>query len=77
MTNLTKLTLAEARDGLAKGDFTSRELTQQHLDAMIQGRELNSYIVETAEVALSMADKADAMIKAGSFREDLFFRLNG
>ncbi len=66
MTKLTKLTLAEARDGLAKGDFTSRELTEQHLKAMAQGRELNSFIVETADIALVMADKADAMIKAGN-----------
>ena len=66
MTDLTKLTLTEARDGLAKGDFTSRELTQQHLTAMEQGRDLNSYIVETADIALEMADKADQMIKGGS-----------
>ncbi|MBL4801297.1 MAG: Asp-tRNA(Asn)/Glu-tRNA(Gln) amidotransferase subunit GatA [Emcibacter sp.] len=66
MTELTKLTLAEARDGLVKGDFTSRELTEQHLTAMEQGRELNSYIVETGEIALEMADKADHMIKAGN-----------
>ncbi len=65
MTDLTKLTLAEARDGLAKGDFTSRELTLQHLSAMEKGRELNSFIVETTDIALDMADKADEMIKAG------------
>ncbi|MCF8475352.1 MAG: Asp-tRNA(Asn)/Glu-tRNA(Gln) amidotransferase subunit GatA [Emcibacter sp.] len=66
MTELTKLTLSDARDGLSKGDFTSRELTEQHLTAMEQGRELNSYIVETADIALEMADEADKRIKAGS-----------
>ncbi len=65
MTNLTRLTLSEARDGLTKGDFTSRELTEQHLSAMEQGRELNSYIVETTDIALDMADRADQMIRAG------------
>ncbi|MCF6195664.1 MAG: Asp-tRNA(Asn)/Glu-tRNA(Gln) amidotransferase subunit GatA [Emcibacter sp.] len=66
MSELTRLTLAEARDGLAKGDFTAREMTEQHLTAMEQGRELNSYIVETADMALDMADKADHMIRGGN-----------
>ena len=66
MTKLTELTLAEARDGLVKGDFTSRELTEQYLANMEQGRELNSYIVETADIALDMADKADGMIRGGN-----------
>jgi len=34
MTDLTSLTLAEARDGLAKKSFTSLELTDAHLGAM-------------------------------------------
>ncbi|PHZ83798.1 Asp-tRNA(Asn)/Glu-tRNA(Gln) amidotransferase subunit GatA [Paremcibacter congregatus] len=66
MSDFTKLTLAAARDGLAKGDFTSRELTEQHLSAMEAGKELNSYIVETPDLALDMADKADERIKAGN-----------
>ncbi len=66
MTDLTKLTLAAARDGLAKGDFTARELTEQHLAAMEKGRELNSYIVETADKALGMADQADERLRAGN-----------
>ena len=66
MKDLTTLTLAEARDGLTKGDFTSRELTEQHLSAMESARELNSFIVETADIALEMADNADRMIKAGN-----------
>ncbi len=65
MTDLTRLTLSQARDGLTKGDFTSRELTEQHLSAMEQGRELNSFIVETTDIALDMADRADQMIRAG------------
>jgi len=34
MTDLTSLTLAEARDGLARKTFTSVELTDAHLAAM-------------------------------------------
>ncbi len=65
MTKLTDLTMAAARDGLAKGDFTSVELTKDYLTAMEQGRELNSFIVETGDIALDMAASADEMIRAG------------
>jgi len=33
MTDLTKLTLSDALDGMAKGDFSSEELTKAHIDA--------------------------------------------
>ncbi len=65
MTEFTKLTLADARDGLHKGDFTSRELTEAHLNAIEDASELNCYVTVTADKALEMADQADAMIKAG------------
>lgn len=66
MTDFTKLTIADARDLLAKGDITSRELTEAHVEAVSASKPLNAYILETPEKALDMADKADAMIKAGS-----------
>ena len=31
MTDLTKMTLSAARDGLQGGDFTSAEITEAHL----------------------------------------------
>jgi len=65
MTKLTDLTMAAARDGLAKGEFTSVELTKDYLTAMEQGRDLNSFIVETGDIALDMAASADEMIRAG------------
>lgn len=65
MTDLTKLTIAEARDGLRAGDFTSRALTEAHIEAVKASAPLNAYIVETDEQALAMADAADARIKAG------------
>ena len=34
MTDLTRLTLAQARDGLKARKFTSVELTQAHVDAV-------------------------------------------
>ena len=66
MTDLTKLTLSQARSGLDKGDFSAREITQQHLKAVEAAKTLNAYIVTTEETALAQADNADAMIKAGT-----------
>lgn len=60
MSALTKLTLAGALDGLAKGEFTSVELTKAHIEAVEAARGLNAYILETPEKALDMAAKSDA-----------------
>lgn len=69
MTDLTKLTLAAALDGLAAKSFTSRELTQAFIDAIEASNEtLNAYVVKTPEKALQMADAADARIAAGDAR---------
>lgn len=66
MTDLTKLKIAEARDLLAKGDLTARELTEAHIAAVEAADSLNAYIVKTPEIARSQADAADALIKAGN-----------
>ena len=60
MTELTRLTIAEARDALAKGDLTSKELTEAHVAALERARPLNAMLVETPERALDMAKAADA-----------------
>lgn len=61
MTDLTKLTLAGALDGLAAKEFSSRELTQRFVDAIAAANPaINAYVVETPEKALSMADASDA-----------------
>ena len=65
MTDLTSLTLAEARDGLAKKSFTSLELTDAHLKAMEAGRALNAFVLETPDRAREMANAADANIAKG------------
>ena len=66
MADLTNMTLFEARDGLHKGDFTSTEITEAHLSAIDDAKELNAYIEVTSDHAMDMATKADAMIKNGS-----------
>src|SRR5271154_6407219 len=65
MTDLTSLTLSEARDGLAKKSFTSLDLTDAHLKAMEAARALNAFILETPDRARAMARQADADIAKG------------
>ena len=60
MGELTGLSLAEARDRLAKGDVSAVELTDAHLAAMEQVRGLNAFITETPEKAREMAKASDA-----------------
>jgi aspartyl-tRNA(Asn)/glutamyl-tRNA(Gln) amidotransferase subunit A len=54
-------TLAALRDGLARGDFSSRELTQHFLTRIKQyDAQLNSFITICEQQALQQADAADA-----------------
>jgi len=63
--DLTNLTIAEARDGLAKGDFSSVELTEAHIAAGEANRDLFVYVTETPEIAREAAAASDARRKAG------------
>src|SRR5438309_5977060 len=65
MTDLTSLTLADAREGLAKKSFTSLELTNAHLAAIEAARELNAFVLETPDRARRMAREADARLAKG------------
>src|ERR1044071_4993791 len=65
MTDLTSLTIAEAREGLANKSFTSLELTDAHLAAIEAARSLNAFILETPEKARDMARAVDAKIARG------------
>jgi aspartyl-tRNA(Asn)/glutamyl-tRNA(Gln) amidotransferase subunit A len=66
MTDLTALTIARIREGLAAKEFSAVELTRAYLAAMEAARELNTYIVETPERALAMAAESDARIAKGN-----------
>lgn len=59
MTKLNELTIAEARDGLNNGDFSSVELTQACIDAMAATKDLNAFITETPDLALDRAKASD------------------
>ena len=63
MNGLTALTLAQARDGLRRRDFSATELAEAHLGAMEQARTLNAYVLETPDQARAMARAADARLK--------------
>ncbi|MCG8447485.1 MAG: Asp-tRNA(Asn)/Glu-tRNA(Gln) amidotransferase subunit GatA [Hyphomicrobiales bacterium] len=66
MTELTKLTLAEARDGLKAKDFSALELTDAYLSAIEKAKALNAYIADTPEKAREMAKASDARLSNGS-----------
>ena len=65
MTDLSKLTIAAARDSLRAGDFTAAELTDQYLAAIGQAGALNAYSTHTPEIARAQAQAADARIAKG------------
>jgi aspartyl-tRNA(Asn)/glutamyl-tRNA(Gln) amidotransferase subunit A len=65
MTELTSLTIAEARDGLKAKRFSATELADAHLAAMEKARVLNAYVLETPEIARAMAQASDKRIAAG------------
>jgi aspartyl-tRNA(Asn)/glutamyl-tRNA(Gln) amidotransferase subunit A len=68
VTDLTHLTLAKARDGLAARRFSSVEITRAHLDAVEKAMALNVYVLPTPERALAMAQVADEKIAKGEAR---------
>jgi len=64
--DLTQLTLAEARDGLAKKAFTASELTRAFLAAIETANPaLNAYVAVTSEQALAMAQLSDNRLQKG------------
>ncbi len=65
MTDLSKLTIADARDALRKGDMSAVELTESYLSAIEQADALNAYSTRTPEIALEQARAADVRIRAG------------
>jgi len=66
LTDLTHLTLAAARDGLKRKDFSSTELTGAYLEA-IEGAnpKINAYVAVTGDKALEQARASDTKLAAG------------
>ncbi len=69
MTDLTKLTLAEARDGLRAKSFSATELTKAFLGAIEKANPaLNVYVLPTPDHALAQAKASDARLAVGTAR---------
>ena len=65
MTDLSKLTIASARDSLRRGEVSSVELTNAYLGAIEGSKSLNAFVHNTPEIAKVQAEAADKRIKAG------------
>ncbi len=66
MTDLTKLTIAEAREGLKNKDYTSLELTDAFIKNIeVANEKLNAYITVTTDKARDMAKASDARLAKG------------
>ncbi len=66
MTDLTSLTIAGIRDGLAAKSFCALELTDAYLAAIDKANDyFNTYIVLTPDKARAMAKASDARIASG------------
>mgnify|MGYP001609253660 CR=1 FL=1 len=65
MSDLNKLTIAEARDALRAGKVSAVELTDACLTAIEGAGVLNAFVHDTPDLARDMAKAADQRIKAG------------
>jgi aspartyl-tRNA(Asn)/glutamyl-tRNA(Gln) amidotransferase subunit A len=65
VSELTALTVAEARAGLRAKQFSARELAVAHNAAVERIAPLNAFITATPDQALEMAEAADARLARG------------
>ena len=66
MSDLHKITIAEARSRLRKKEITSVELTEACISAVEGSEALNAYCVKTPELAREQAKKADELLLKGN-----------
>jgi len=65
MTDLTSLSLAQARDALRKKEFSAVELVEAYLAAIERARALNAFVLETPDRARDGARAADRRLAHG------------
>ena len=66
MTDLTKLSLADARKGLKNKSFTALELTDAYIAAIETANpKLNAYVATTPDQARDMAKASDEKLAKG------------
>lgn len=68
MTRLSKLSIAEAIEGLKKRDFSCVELVKEHIKNIEQQREINCYVLDSHLLSLEKAKDADNRYKEGTAR---------
>jgi len=66
MTDLVRLTIAQARDLLRSKEISASELTKAHIAAIERARVLNAYVLETPDRASAMAKASDARLADGA-----------
>jgi aspartyl-tRNA(Asn)/glutamyl-tRNA(Gln) amidotransferase subunit A len=65
MSDLTKLSIAEAREMLHAKKVSAKELTEAHLKEVEAARPLNAFVTETPAKALEQAAAADIALASG------------
>ena len=65
MTELTRLTIRQTISGLKEKKFSAVEVTQSYIKNIEQNRDLNAFITESFDLALTQAKKSDEKISAG------------
>ena len=65
MSEILTLTMTELRQRLAAREISSIELTQAHINAIAEARDLNAFVLETPDAAIEMAKSADKNLAAG------------
>src|ERR1700684_2003057 len=65
MTELTALSLAQARDALRKKEFSATELAEAHLSAVDAADALNAFVLKTPDHAREMARASDERLAKG------------
>ena len=68
MTDLTKLTISQALEGLKNKDFNASELTAAYVKNAQENKKYNAYVTEVFEQALENAKIADNKYVDGSYR---------
>jgi len=65
VTIFSKLNLTNAKEGLLKKEFSSKELTKYFIEQIENKNNLNCFITNTFELALKMAERSDEKIAKG------------
>jgi aspartyl-tRNA(Asn)/glutamyl-tRNA(Gln) amidotransferase subunit A len=69
MADPTDLSIAEAREALARKELSAEELARAHIDAIGRANEaLNAFVLNTPERALQAAKESDARLRKGEAR---------